>query len=187
MSIGYKEWLGVCNHLEAGSTSLLLRKGGIHEGREGFSFMHDRFFLYPTAFHDDDSSLRESPPETGATAAHEQRGVTIRVFAVAQWARLVRDKAAIDALAPFHPLAAEVIDQRYSYSEKLEGDCLSVAFVRVHRLATPWTFPFEKRFGGCRSWIDLPEPPADWEAALTPVVDDATQAEREAAIRQIIG
>jgi hypothetical protein len=49
---------------------------------------------------------------------------------------------------------------------------LHVALVRVFRLPAPWTFPMEKRFGGCRSWIDLPAPPAGWRDQLTPVLDD---------------
>lgn len=36
--IAFKEWDIVCKALEEGRQSLILRKGGIHEGREGFSF-----------------------------------------------------------------------------------------------------------------------------------------------------
>ena len=49
--IAFKEWDIVCKALEEGSQSLILRKGGIHEGREGFSFAHDEFVLFPTRFH----------------------------------------------------------------------------------------------------------------------------------------
>ena len=41
----------MCKALEEGRQSLILRKGGIHEGREGFSFAHDEFVLFPTRFH----------------------------------------------------------------------------------------------------------------------------------------
>src|SRR5262245_56106998 len=50
-NIAFKEWAAVCEALAAGRQTIILRKGGIHEGREGFRVEHDRFWLYPTRFH----------------------------------------------------------------------------------------------------------------------------------------
>ncbi|MBA2742902.1 MAG: DUF1802 family protein, partial [Chthoniobacterales bacterium] len=50
-SIGFKEWALVCDALGRGEQSLILRKGGIAEGRDGFAFRHSEFFLFPTFFH----------------------------------------------------------------------------------------------------------------------------------------
>jgi hypothetical protein len=47
MSIGFKEWTLICEALGNGSQSIILRKGGIAEGRAGFRFQHDEFFLFP--------------------------------------------------------------------------------------------------------------------------------------------
>jgi hypothetical protein len=44
--------------------------------------------------------------------------------------------------------------------------------VRVRELAAPWEFPYEARFGGCRSWIQLPDPPAHWQKTARPVLDE---------------
>ncbi len=51
-SIGFKEWAMVCEALARGRQSLIVRKGGIAEGREGFSFKHEEFHLFPTWFHE---------------------------------------------------------------------------------------------------------------------------------------
>ena len=51
-SIGFKEWAVVCEALGAGGQSVIIRKGGIVEGREGFQFRHREFFLFPTFFHE---------------------------------------------------------------------------------------------------------------------------------------
>ena len=51
MAIAFKEWESVCEALGSGQQAILLRKGGIHEGRAGFSFKHERFFLFPSRFH----------------------------------------------------------------------------------------------------------------------------------------
>ena len=48
--IAFKEWDVICEALEDGRQSVILRKGGIHEGREGFSFAHEEFVLFPIFF-----------------------------------------------------------------------------------------------------------------------------------------
>ena len=48
----FKEWLVIVDALAAGEQSLLLRKGGIAEGRGGFDpELAERFWLFPTQFH----------------------------------------------------------------------------------------------------------------------------------------
>lgn len=162
----------MCSHLLAGNTSLLLRKGGIHEGRDGFAFKHREFFLFPTSFHEEADGLASPPPSPPGPPATPENGVTIHAFARAVTSVRVRDWSIVEQLAPFHPWAAHVVRDRFNYSEKLEADCISIALVRVYRLATPWHLPYEKKFGGCRSWVDLPQPPAAWSESLTPVIDD---------------
>jgi hypothetical protein len=51
-SVGFKEWALVCEALGTGEQTILLRKGGIAEGRDGFGFRHSEFFLFPTFFHE---------------------------------------------------------------------------------------------------------------------------------------
>ena len=51
-SVGFKEWAVVCNALGRGEQSVIVRKGGIAEGREGFSFRERKFYLFPTFFHE---------------------------------------------------------------------------------------------------------------------------------------
>jgi hypothetical protein len=41
---------------------------------------------------------------------------------------------------------------------------IHVALVRVSALVKPWEFPYEAKYGGCRSWVTLPEPPAGTRA-----------------------
>ena len=55
---GFEEWSRVCAALGAGAQSVILRKGGIHEGRGGFWWKHDRFFLFPTHFHEQRAAQR---------------------------------------------------------------------------------------------------------------------------------
>ena len=52
MSVAFKEWAIVCEAIGSGRQSIMLRKGGIAEGRDGFAFKHREFFLFPTWFHE---------------------------------------------------------------------------------------------------------------------------------------
>ncbi len=56
-NIAFKEWAVVCAALAAGRQTIILRKGGIDEGREGFRVAHYEFWLLPTRFHQDPSQL----------------------------------------------------------------------------------------------------------------------------------
>jgi hypothetical protein len=47
----------------------------------------------------------------------------------------------------------------------MSSGSIHVALLRVRELSEPWSFPYGPKYGGCRSWVDLPEPPDDWEAA----------------------
>jgi hypothetical protein len=58
-SVGFKEWAIVCEALGRGRQSIILRKGVIAEGRDGFSFRHREFFLFPTYFHEQPEKVRE--------------------------------------------------------------------------------------------------------------------------------
>jgi hypothetical protein len=53
-----------------------------------------------------------------------------------------------------------------------------VLALRVHRLAEPLTVPWREEYGGCTSWVDLDDVPADPTAlpsdpALSDVAFDA--------------
>ena len=188
----FKEWADICDLLQRGETSLLLRKGGIHEGREGFSFKHEDFLLFPTGFHQSGSGLKlevQSSCDSSDRLHHpveEGNEVTFRIFAKADFAQRITDKTIVDALAPHHVWAQDVVDQRYSYSEKLEADCLSVAMVRIYRLAEPWTIPYQRKFGGCRSWLDLENAPSALLDSATPVIADDEHNARVSAVKTLL-
>jgi hypothetical protein len=46
-SVGFKEWSFVCDSLAQGVQTLILRKGGIHEGRGGFEWKHQELLSFP--------------------------------------------------------------------------------------------------------------------------------------------
>lgn len=180
MSIGFKEWALVCEALGDGRQSIILRKGGIAEGREGFRFKHGEFLLFPTLFHEQLAKTK-LPPETPLPAAEAGR-VRIQYLARVEWTELVTGPAAVARLAPFHIWKDAEIEQRFRYDD-VQG--VNLAFVRVFRLEPVFSFPDEAKYGGCRSWVTLPDLPEGTKPA--PVLDDAAHAEREKVVRGVVG
>src|SRR5438093_10981103 len=57
MRVAFKEWAVVVDALGRGEQVVILRKGGIREGRKGFAVEHERFLLFPTLFHQQRESV----------------------------------------------------------------------------------------------------------------------------------
>jgi hypothetical protein len=167
-SVGFKEWALVCEALGTGRQSVLLRKGGIAEGRAGFGFRHSEFFLFPTFFHEQVVKVRE--PDAAIPAQREGE-IEIRYFAKLEAQREIRSWSVAAALAPFHILQESVVRERFEY----KGAGLHAALVRVFRLEPSWVFADKPAYGGCRSWVNLPQPR---RRRLEPVLSDKEHAER---------
>jgi hypothetical protein len=171
--IGFKEWQVVCDALASGRQSILLRKGGIHEGRQGFSFAHESFFLFPTRFHAQGEQVREGEvrelPEwqPGDTVRITHHAEALRAVTLHEWEKVA-------ALAPLHIYTEATVRERFEWQGKgMASGSIHVALVRVRELAEPWELVYQPSFGGCRSWITLPEPPAGLLENARPVLDDA--------------
>ncbi|MFN2475124.1 MAG: DUF1802 family protein [Chthoniobacterales bacterium] len=177
-SIGFKEWALVCEALGRGEASVLLRKGGIAEGREGFAFRHVEFFLFPTFFHAQARATRLSDP---TLPVRDEDQIEVGVFAKVEETSFVSDWQTANALAPLHVLKEEIVRERFEYDG---GNGIHVAFVRAFRLAPVWRFASEARYGGCRSWVKLPEPPDDLH--FEPVLSEEEHSRRLAQFRAVV-
>jgi hypothetical protein len=185
-AIGFKEWSFICEALGQGAQTLILRKGGIHEGRGGFHFQHDAFWLFPTGFHNQGELLRWTPPDPAATAVpqdEKRERVDIRYFAKLHEVWRLTDWDKVAALAPFHVWTEQTIRDRFAWNE---DSSLHVALVRVFRLppeSPVWSFPYIPGYGGCRSWVKLQEEGEALEEALSPVMSDAAWDEVAGKVR----
>lgn len=176
----FKEWTHICDTLGSGTQSIIIRKGGIAEGRDGFRFKHSEFLLFPTLFHEQVSKLRlpasASLPEARADGSHE-----IELLARVEWTREVDDWAKVQSLKPLHLWADAEIEKRFRQDDQ---PGVSVAFVRVYRLGQPHVLPDSPKYGGCRSWIEVPDLAEG--SALSAVLDDEAHAERETSLKALI-
>lgn len=154
MRIAFKEWAVVVDTLGCGEQIIILRKGGISEGRGGFQVEHDRFLLFPTLFH----QQRES-----VLPAAQARYDVLAPALSAEWLRLeyfveVVDWRFIDSfetaqrLIGQHVWREEVIRDRFDWGKSKSIHALAV---RVFQLPQPAELPMRAEYGGCKSWVDL--------------------------------
>lgn len=169
--IAFKEWAAVCTALAEGRQVIILRKGGIHEGRAGFRVAHNEFWLYPTYLHEAadglvadagsllQKALSEKPPEGTLRLSH---------YAVVSDVIEISDETKLMALAGQHVWSPEIVTMRFHYRQP----GLFVLIVRIYQRPEPIVVPESPHFAGCRSWVDLPE--ALPTGGLEPIVDDET-------------
>jgi hypothetical protein len=172
MAKAFKEWQVVCDALAAGRQWLILRKGGIHEGRQGFSFAEEAFFLFPTRFHNQSQFVKEGEI---VVAPEWQPGeeVVIKHYVEVPRAGTLTDWQQVAALGDAHIWTEDTIRQRFDWQGKgMAAGSIHVALARVWELAAPFSFPYEARHGGCRSWVEVPEPPDGWREFARPVMSD---------------
>ena len=155
MRVAFKEWAIVVDALGSGQQILILRKGGISEGRRGFQVEHSEFFLYPTLFHQQRELVIPSAQErldqlesTMPPASH----VRIEFYAhVVSWRRLT-SLAAAERLQGQHIWRDEVIRERFEWGKDENIHALAV---RVFRLPQALELPVLSSYAGCKSWVDL--------------------------------
>jgi hypothetical protein len=169
-SVGFKEWALICEALGRGEQSIILRKGGIAEGRDGFAFKHREFFLFPTFFHEQAEKLRGPAREI---PAENEGQIEIGFFARLESSFLLTDWETAVSLEPFHLWRTEVVRERFDYDSP---PGLHLGIVRVYSLRPRWRFADSPRYGGCRSWVKLPDLPGEVERE--PVLTDAEHAGR---------
>jgi hypothetical protein len=169
-AVAFKEWALVCESMLRGETSLIFRKGGIAEGREGFRFKHSQFFLFPTFFHGQIAQTRLDPARN---LEPQRETVRIEAFARVDFTIWISDLQAIEPLSDLHILRPEILEKRFNQDE-VKG--LHLAFVRIFRVVPAWQLAFQSSFGGCRSWIDVPTPSPD--LVCRPVLSDEEHEKR---------
>ena len=179
MSIGFKEWVLVCEEIGSGRQSIILRKGGIAEGREGFRFQHPDFLMLPTLFHEQIAKLKLPDGSTLPKLVEGEHTISYRI--VVEWTQDLTDWQQISRLEPFHLWREHVIRERFDYEEK-QG--LSLAFVRAYRLRRPAVFPDSPKYGGCRSWVTLPD--LDEMLHCDPVLDEEQHRKVAAAVQSAL-
>jgi hypothetical protein len=154
-NIAFKEWAVVCASLGTGRQTIILRKGGIDEGRDGFRVQHNEFWLLPTRFHQEASQLTlDALPLWRKVAAESPPAGKFRIhlYAVVHDVLEFGELAKIHRLAGEHILSAATVEQRFHY--RRPG--LFVLVVRAYRAPAAFEIDESPYIAGCKSWVELP-------------------------------
>src|SRR4051812_25592985 len=153
MRIAFKEWAVIVNALGTGRQILILRKGGISEGRAGFQVDHPEFFLFPTLFHQQrESVLPEAQARFDQLEFPAADILRIEYFCrVAAWRRLDSLETA-RRLEGQHVWKPEIIAERFDWGR---SKAIFALAVRTYRLPERVDLPMLPSYAGCKSWIEL--------------------------------
>jgi hypothetical protein len=155
MRIAFKEWAIIVDALGRGEQILILRKGGISEGRDGFQIEHPQFFLFPTLYHQQRESVTtETQTRYDQIALHLAPPEVVRLefFAEVAAVRQLDALSTAEALRGQHCWRDEVIAERFDWGRA--KNIFAIA-VRVSRLPLPVELPMSPAYGGCKSWVEL--------------------------------
>jgi hypothetical protein len=178
-----KEWAVVIQALNVGETILLLRKGGIREENGRFEVKCDRIWLFPTYEHQQPDLLKSPYGDQiqPVSPGWHPDALEIRAWADITHIFPLREIDQVTALTPHHIWSPSCIQARYDWKPQQP---LYGLLLRVHRLPSPVSIPYQTSYGGCRSWIDLPVP-AD-PTTTHPVLEEAAYSHNVDAIMQAL-
>jgi hypothetical protein len=160
-----KEWSNVVAALGRGEQVILIRKGGIAD--PSFGIEADRFYLYPTYFHQGESEARAAVM------------ITHWCEIVRTWT--VRDLETLARLESLVVMPRETLDARYRFRP---DQALLVLGVRTWRLAKPVEVLHRDAYAGCLSWISVEEE-IDVDGSV-PVLSERELTEKLDAIDAIL-
>jgi len=156
-----KEWSNVVAALGRGEQVIVIRKGGIAD--PSFGVEADRFYLYPTYFHQGEAEARPSV------------SITHWAEVVQTWS--VQDFDVLQHLESLVAMPMDTLEARYRFRP---DQALYVIALRTWKLPAPVEVRYRDEYGGCRSWISVDDE-IDVDGSM-PVLDET---ELRAKIRNV--
>ena len=146
----FKDWEAIVEALGQGAQIVILRKGGIAEGRAGFKAKHPKFWLFPTGFHQQWEKTKPELRRFLAPAAEPAKEITLQYLAevtdtvyLSSWDQVAR-------LDDAHFWGEEILRERFEYKDRPgmeEG--LHLLIVRVSRINLPHKLTPSPSYDGC--------------------------------------
>jgi hypothetical protein len=179
----FKEWAVICKALAEGRQALILRKGGIAETGGRFHVEHNRFWLFPTYVHQQETGIRpEALPLLSQVLAERPPEGVVRLthFAEVTGVYHVHDLVPALMLPHLHFWSEETVRKRFAY----QTPGLFVVPVRVYRAAQAHELPNTPTYQGCRSWVELEQALSDHDAV--PVLSDEAMRDLQESLHLLL-
>lgn len=153
-----KEWAVVCKALEDGMQTILLRKGGILEYRDGFQIKHNVFLLYPTYEHQSIEYIKsgyQNKFDSEYMNATLRGKNVISIIARVEMVKEVQNPSLLSQIDKYHIWNENFIETRMKYNP---NKSMSVILLRVYKLPENLFVTESEEWTGCKSWIDIDMP-----------------------------
>jgi len=180
----FKEWASIGYFLGKGEQILILRKGGIHEKGKKFDVAYEEFFLFPTFEHQKPEDLKPEAQKILNQVFKEKPKpdiLPIQYYCVVEDSFWISDEKVLAELNPYHFWSWDCIKARFEW-----GDTKGLFGITARTYSFPKTILLEnlKRYGGCRSWVELEKPLST--ALLKPVLSERDFQEQKEKIAGIV-
>ncbi len=169
-----REWSSVVDAVTSGQNHVLIRKGGIAEGKDGFQVRRTFFGLLPTLFH----QVKNANPDADAPAPP----ATVSILAQLVEAWSVPSITSLENISRFHGYAADQLSTRQMYKPDRP---LSLMIIRAFRLRAPVQIAEGQIKTVCRSWAEVPL--AAGMGGIDPVVDVESSSQAISDLQAAIG
>jgi CDP-diacylglycerol--glycerol-3-phosphate 3-phosphatidyltransferase len=156
----FKEWEGMVEALGQGAQIILLRKGGIAEGRGGFQARNRKFWLFPTRYHQQAEKSKPGLRRYVVPSDPNEKEITLTYFAEVTDAVYLSSWDQVARLDDVHFWGEEILRERFGYHDRPGMEAgLHLLIVRVYKINLPHRLAPAPEYEGCKSWIDVP---VDW-------------------------
>lgn len=147
-----KEWAVAVRALEEGRTTLVVRKGGIHE--KSFAVPESRFLLLPGFEHQRPELIKPEYRDLMDGLEHRSDSGPLRFtsFVEVVGAYEVSEQEELDALDEHHMWSQEYAGSRFKWRPKKP---LTALVLRAYLLPGEVVLPFRDSYGGCKSFVSL--------------------------------
>jgi len=182
----FKEWEAIVEALGQGAQIILLRKGGIAEGRAGFQAKHPKFWLFPTRFHQQWEKTKPELCRLIASPTEAGKDFSLQYFAEVTDAIYLNSWEQVERLADAHFWGEEILRERFGYQDRPGMEAgLHLLIVRVSKINLPHVLKAAPEYEGCKSWIEVP---VDWSKDIAAhVVRTEEFATRRSRILAAVG
>ena len=177
-----KEWAIAVSALQQGKTIMLLRKGGIREGKQ-FQVEHHKVWLYPTYEHQKPQLLKPEYKDRVTEVISGWHPATIHIQSCGEITHTltVDSLKKLQQLEPYHVWNRQMISDRFNWKPQKP---VRILLMKVFNLPQAITIPYHQSYGGCKSWIDLQK--AILLKDLQPAMSDRIYQQRVTEILQLI-
>lgn len=157
--LALKEWSIICQALEDGNQTILLRKGGILEYKKGFEIRQKSFLLFPTLEHQAEEYLQSKYLQTydlllrgNKSQDIQNKTNTLWVLARIEAIQEFHDHEMLPVLEKYHIWNEKYVNMRMNYNPKKPMNAL---LLRAYKLPQPISIDVNPEWAGCKSWIDI--------------------------------